>query len=334
MSHPFLNFLRRNSPHFSLLLATLLLFSACSTPRIPQADWESGIWIASDGHKMPFSEWPATHNPTKAEIFIVHGLAGRDEDFLPLIDPLTSAGYRVVGINLRGLGMEAEDKDKGHLKSWHQWIADLNEFATILKQRNPEVPRFLMGESLGAVLSIHLAGGTFQDNSPAHHWQGLILLSPVIEVEGEVNFWQRTLFRLLRTVAPRYRINPENFIDEDKPRPQVTRDLERRKYLNEAPHFVDRFTIGFLGGVFSAIQNVDEAWHSTTQPVFIAHAGKDIFIKTDSVRSFFQRERPTDAIVERLFFPESYHLLMFDPVTPELTQALLYWLEANNEISP
>jgi alpha-beta hydrolase superfamily lysophospholipase len=306
---------------FFLCTVSLLFFTGCRAPDGVSLSWEQRMWTASDGKQMPFSVWEDPTVPLRAEVLAVHGLGGHDGDFRPLIEPLTAAGYRIVAVNLRGSGIEEAERDRGNLRSWTLWVEDLEAFSRLLAAREPELPRFLAGESLGSILAIHLAA------REVVAWQGLVLFSPVVEIEGEVTFWQRQLFRLLRTFAPGFRIDPEDFVDPEEPRPEVTRDLEHRAYLAEAPHLPKSFTISYLAAIQQAIERVRPAWEKQPLPTLVFHAGEDIFIEADKVKAFFQGDTtPVGAPLVRVFYPEAYHLLLFDPVTPEVISALLDWL--------
>lgn len=310
-----------------ILFQSTFFWAGCSTTvRQASMDWDNGYWTASDGHTLPFQVWEPRDGPVVGEVMAVHGLGGRDTDFIPLVETLNGQGLRLVAVNMRGSGLEPEESARGDVPSWRLWVRDLNEFAILLSDRDPDLPRFLAGESLGSILAIHLAA---HNPSPVR-WKGLILFSPVIAIQGEdtITFWQRQLFRLLRTFAGWYRIDPEDFIEPGVPPPQVTRDRAHRAYLAEAPHMLRSFTIRYLAQIQQAIENARHAWERQPLPALVFFAGRDIFISADRVEAFFGAERtPGGMPLETRYFEEAFHLLLYDPVTPEVLGTLKDWLE-------
>ena len=116
------------------------------------ADRQEFFFPSSDGeHQVHAVLWlPDTGRP-KAVVQIVHGIceyALRYEDFALF---LTRHGYAVAGSDHLGHGLTARGPEEyGYFTDWFQLTRDVRTLRTLMGERFPGIPYFLLGHSMGS----------------------------------------------------------------------------------------------------------------------------------------------------------------------------------------
>lgn len=110
--------------------------------------------------KVPIAKWWDSSVPEKGIILAVHGLTLCGDAFDVTARELTQKGFTVYAFDMRGFGRWREEAakfgDSGKVN--YEFIRrDLIRVSRTLRERFPESKLFLMGESLGANLSVWLA---------------------------------------------------------------------------------------------------------------------------------------------------------------------------------
>lgn len=90
----------------------------------------------------------------KAILQITHGMTEHIHRYDTLAEALVSRGIAVAGFNLRGHGACEGNPVCASFGQggWEASIEDMYRFSAVLDERFPEIPRFLMGFSLGSFL--------------------------------------------------------------------------------------------------------------------------------------------------------------------------------------
>ncbi len=267
-------------------------------------------WTAPDGSTFSYSLWradlPAGEKP-RAVMIAVHGLSGAALDYEPLGSHLARHGVATMALELRGQGNDPEAKRRGDLKRLDDWFADLHAFFALVRESYPDVAIYSYGESMGAAILTRFLAQAGPIDQPA----GLILASPVVALPGRPTWWQEKIFQFLLFVRPAYRVDVRKWgRKRNDPPKYVTRDEAHRKWFETASHKLDRYTIRFFKCLFDLIQGCFAAASRVRVPVLVIYAAHDVFIPAAKVEEFFAQLGSLDK--ERVFFPESYHLLLHD----------------------
>ncbi|MEM7080005.1 MAG: lysophospholipase [Pseudomonadota bacterium] len=108
--------------------------------------------IASDGHAVACYAWP--HDAPKGAIHIAHGMGEHARRYDEVARALVAAGYAVVTNDHRGHGRTAGEV-AGYMGAdgWNRCLADAYELNQHLQAQYPQLPRVLLGHSMGAMLS-------------------------------------------------------------------------------------------------------------------------------------------------------------------------------------
>jgi len=130
----------------------------------------------SDGRTLFVRRW----NPgveSRASILILHGITAYSGPYGPMMaEQLSSAGYTVFGMDLRGHGLS--DGSRGDYPSAQRLVKDLTETVALVKSKSQKL--LVLGHSLGVLSAIIAA-----NNSPGTI-DGLVLVSAARKVRTGV----------------------------------------------------------------------------------------------------------------------------------------------------
>ncbi len=161
-----------HNPHAQTILGAALIFGTEPTS-IQQ------LVHLPDGDKISLEiTTPKNWKPTDETVILIHGLCGSHQspNIVRTAKRLIDQGVRAVRFNLRGCG-----SGRGHArKMYHAGLSgDILEAVLALKRQHPDSPLSIAGFSLGAQLTLRLAGELGE--------RGPSLLKQVIAVSPPVN---------------------------------------------------------------------------------------------------------------------------------------------------
>mgnify|MGYP000923732418 FL=1 len=88
----------------------------------------------------------------KALLVFVHGVCEHCGRYDHLAGEMLKAGYRVVRSDLRGHGKSGGER--GYTSNYHGFSDDLDELIRHIRVEFPEVPMYMLGHSMGALISV------------------------------------------------------------------------------------------------------------------------------------------------------------------------------------
>jgi alpha-beta hydrolase superfamily lysophospholipase len=207
-------------------------------------------------------------------------------------------------------------------------LRDIGQFLAALRRAHEGRPLFLMGESMGSLLSTAYAA---QDALPrGGEIDGVLLSVPVVGLRREVpGFLKRTLAFLARHF-PEARLSPSRFVNGKTTAPPLTRDTAYQESLREKPHHLRGFSLGFLAELGELIDTSHRHAERLRSPALVLAAGNDCFVKPEQISSWFERIPATDKTHH--FYPEAYHLLWHDWDRETVMADIEEWLEGRCEV--
>jgi len=109
---------------------------------------------------LPLSKWSDKDQKPRGVVLTVHGITESAASLGPLSTSLANDGFLVYGIDLRGHGWWHYDNDrkvKGYNCDYKQSVKDVNRVLPLLKVEYPDLPIFMIGESVGAAVVLRAA---------------------------------------------------------------------------------------------------------------------------------------------------------------------------------
>lgn len=257
----------------------------------------------------------------RAVVIGLHGISGAASDFDPLGESLVRRGFSMLSWNQRGQGLDPRPRRRGDLDDWQRLVGDAREFFRLVQEEAGERPVFVCGESMGALVAINAASaGAFDGAS------GMILMSPVVALRGQQPpRWLRLLVLAALHLAPGLRIDPSKLAPKDQPPVRIAADLAYQTERDAAPHRVREFTFRFFRNLIALTESAAACPEQVTLPTLVVYAGNDYFVHPKAVEGFFGRLGARDKSSK--LWPDAYHLLLFDPATPDVIDTITRWIE-------
>jgi acylglycerol lipase len=98
-----------------------------------------------------YQAWLPEVDP-KAVLLIAHGFAEHSGRYGNVVDHFIPRGYALYALDHRGHGKS--DGKRVHVDDFHDYVTDLKTFFNIVRGENPGKKIFLIGHSMGSVISL------------------------------------------------------------------------------------------------------------------------------------------------------------------------------------
>lgn len=134
----------------------------------PAAHVLSGTFIASDGAFVPYRLWQAEN--ARAIVLLLHGAFDYSGAFDEIGPKLVEHGFTAFAYDQRGFGATPS---RGHWTGKKRMVKDAIEAILLLRQRYGQRPVFIVGESMGAAVAVHVAA-----RARKLDLAGLVLVAP------------------------------------------------------------------------------------------------------------------------------------------------------------
>lgn len=182
----------------------------------------------SDGYALTYRVWG--ERAERGVVILLNGVMSHSGWLSPLAEPLAAQGYRVIGADRRGTGMN--EVGRGDAASAQVVIDDA--LAIIEAEAKPGAPLYLVGWCWGAILAVHLA--------KKRSFSRIVLLAPGI-------FPTETLKTRMAVQEARIQAGPEEApilvspIDER----MFTEGPALEGFILRDPLRLERFSPAFMG---------------------------------------------------------------------------------------
>ena len=274
-------------------------------------------WKTSDGEDRAALAWQ--REAGCGVIVCIHGLSGSGEQFEPVAAHLRS--FSVYAIELRGQGLDPVPERRAMLLDLDAQHRDIRDLLQAIREMHPDEPVFLLGESMGALLSASFAAA-----HPDAGLKGLILSVPVVALKQPVPGWLRSSLRVVARIFPRWKFYPSWFVNGEKTAPPLTRDKVYQEAMRKKPHYIRAFTLKFLSELGDLIEESHRMASRIQQPSLVLAAGKDCFVKVMQIEDWFRFLSASEKTLK--IYPDAYHLLWHDHDAEQVLADIGSWLEA------
>ncbi|MEA5564169.1 alpha/beta hydrolase [Anabaena sp. UHCC 0399] len=270
------------------------------------------VFSGVGGLKLYYQSW-FPEGKVKAVLVIVHGLGGHSDKYSHIVEHLVPKHYAIYSLDLRGHGRSPGRR--GHINAWADFREDLRAFLQLIPTQQPQVPVFLLGHSLGAVIVLDYVLRYPQEGSTL---QGVIALAPAIGKVG-VSKFRLLVGRLMSKVWPSFTLNTGLDLAaasrDEKVLVAYTQDSLRHTRASA------RLATEYFATVAWIYDHAPE-WQV---PLLILHGGADRVALPEGGEIFYQLVNSPDKL--RIEYPGAYHELQDDLNYQEVLTDLETWLE-------
>jgi alpha-beta hydrolase superfamily lysophospholipase len=270
---------------------------------------KQGTFEGAGGVPLFCQSWHPT-GETRAIFIIVHGLGGHSDLYGNIIQHLVPKGYAIYTYDHRGNGRSPGQR--GYINSWDEFRQDLKAFLHFVETEELEIPRFLLGHSMGGLIVLD-----YVLRYPKENLQGVIALAPALTVG--VSPLRMIIGKALSKLMPRFSLSLGIKLSK------ATRDKKvLAAYAQDSLRHnkaTSRLAAQFLYTADWVQINADKLQH----PLLILHGGADEVTLPQGSRDFIQKVFFADKQLKE--YPESYHEIQDDFGHEEVIKDLEEWLE-------
>lgn len=183
---------------------------------------KEGEFKGIKGTKIYYQAW--IPEAPKAIIQLVHGGFEHSGRYQNVINQLIPEGYAIYATDHRGHGKS--EGNRNYVDSFDQFIEDEKIFYDLIKEKQPSLPIFMLGHSLGSFIAIYFA----KKYEPL--LKGLILSGTGTSPGKETSAFLKLLSRLFSKIAPKMKFNPRidtEFLSHD---PVVVKNYKKDPLVN------------------------------------------------------------------------------------------------------
>ncbi|MCA0312722.1 MAG: alpha/beta fold hydrolase [Candidatus Melainabacteria bacterium] len=276
--------------------------------------------------KRPVSMWKDDEIATRGIVVAVHGLVMHGRVYDTMARELASQGMLVFAPDLRGYGRWTaagnDENSKVEAKvAYERSFEDLKELVTVLRSQYPDLPIYMVGESMGAGMSIRIAAAL------PDKVDGLVLSSPAIKrrfyLEPEM---VKDLAHLVANPMGEVNLVPyiKKFASED---PVIADEALQDPFVRKHLNCLDLLnTASYIKGNINHVSQVP-----ADMPVLIIQGDKDRMLRCEAVKSLMSRLKSRDTTMCWLK-GKGHVLIETSHIEPSTMTTIKSWL--NDHVAP
>jgi acylglycerol lipase len=306
-------------------VSLILLFSlvACASPQVQETaagsqppELTTSYAVMADGYRLPVSVWETTESP-EAMILALHGFNDYQNAFSGPARFFAANRIMTYAYDQRGFGETAQ---RGLWPGNDVLEADAAAMANLLCDRHPDLPLFLLGESMGGAVLINM-----QREAPCI--KGMVLVGPAVWGWQTMPFWQRYALRFAAHIAPGKTLTGEGL--------EITAsdNVEMLRALWRDPLVIKATRIDSIYGLTNLMESALLSSSQLTTPALILYGEKDEIIPHDPTCMMLSR-LPDTATIRFILYPDGYHMLMRDLQADVVLLDTLAWIRNQAAVLP
>ncbi len=278
------------------------------------------IFLTEDGANLPYRHWLPKTDP-HAVLIALHGFNDYSRFFQQPAEYLSKQGIACFAYDQRGFGAAPK---RGLWAGGAAYTDDLHTLVRLVKQRYPNRPVYLLGESMGGAIIITAMS---QTNMPAI--DGIILVAPALWARPTMPWYQTGLLWTLAHSLPWLTLTGEGVGVMPSDNIEMLRALGRDPWIIKATR---------VETVYGLTDLMDEAFNSATLlhgNTLMLYGEKDEIIPKEPTYAFLQKFLATDAKGKTVaFYPKGYHMLLRDLQAPTAWKDIAAWINDKPEKLP
>lgn len=246
----------------------------------------------------------------KAVVVLAHGMGEHTGRYEHLAAYFQSRDLAMLGPDFPGFGQSSGKR--GHAPGMETYYQTIELVLEEAKREYPDVPVFLMGQSMGANLALNFA---LHYSPPI---AGVVATSPWIRIKKMPSAAVMTLARIMRTVYPAF--SQSNGLD---PR-DFSRDPEAIEAYRKDPYVHDKVSAGIGFSLLEAGLYLDRYEGAFPYPLLLTHGTADVLTDPAATEAF--AKRLTGPVTLKLwdgFYHETFH----EPDKLQVLEFLVNWID-------
>ena len=287
----------------------------------PQLDLpdDQPTFVNSLGKRIFCKYWEPTLDretqEPRALVFISHGLFDHCQSFDNFASILTEKQYFVFSHDHVGHGLS--EGARCVVKDFETYTLDVLQHVEIVRERYPLIPLFLIGHSMGGLISIHVAlrlGPLIQ---------GAIFLAPALEFIGRTPF-KNCLAHFLAPLCPGFHMKGK----DDGPLSGTHDEEEARKRLEDPLVYKRGLKLQQFVAFGRSMDQANANAHNLHTPYLLIHGDSDKLTDNEASQSFHEKSASQDKTI--IIVKGALHHLLheIEPIRGKVINDIIQWLKA------
>ncbi len=258
-----------------------------------------------------YQYWLPEREP-KAALLVVHGVGEHSGRYMNVVNHLVPSGYGVYGIDHIGHGKS--DGERVYVERFQDYTKTLKKCFDMIREWQPERPLFLIGHSMGGLISAAFLLEHQDELS------GAVLSAPSIKVSDNTS--QAIIFvgKLLSIIMPKaglIKLDAEN----------VSRDpAVVDAYINDPLAYTGKITARLGAEILKTMQRVTEQAAKIRLPIMIVQGGDDKVVDPRGAQLLHDLVTSQDKTIK--IYDDLYHEVFNEPEHEQVLNDVKTWLEA------
>ena len=272
---------------------------------------DASTFEGADGQRLFEQHWLPEGDPRSA-IVLVHGYAEHSGRYGHVAQRLTGAGHAIYALDLRGHGRSGGRR--AYVRSLDEYLVDLRPFVARVREREPTVPLYLLGHSMGGTI---VALSLLRDRPELH---GAILSAAGLKLRGGIARVLQQAAVLVGRLAARLPLARLNSGD-------VSRDgATVAAYDGDPLVYRGRMRAGMAAALIRAVRSVEAQMESIDVPLLLLHGTDDALTEPEGSRELYRRARSEDKTLK--LYDGLYHEVLNEPEREQVIADVVQWLDA------
>ena len=271
---------------------------------------QEGFLTGIDNAQIYHQSW-LPDGPPKAAVVLAHGLAEHSGRYTNVVNHLTANDFAVYGLDHIGHGQS--EGTRVYVKQFADYTDELGSYLEQVREGQPEMPMFLYGHSIGALIA-----AVFLIDHPIE-LSGVVFSGPCVKVPSNVSATTVFLAKALSRIAPKLGLSP---VDASG----ISRDpAQAQAYIDDPLVYNGKTTARLACELLKAMQRVSAEASGITLPALIVHGGADRIVDPDGAQMLHSTIGSTDKTLT--IYDGLFHEIHNEPEHPQVLADISAWLE-------
>jgi len=299
------------------------MLAACAPTVIPAGEKAAAPqltgdrYVAADGTSLPLKAWPADGGRPKAVILGLHGFGDYRDAFEEPAEIWSKAGIVTYSYDQRGFGQSPR---RGRWPGTDTLADDAMAVAALLHQRYPDLPIYVVGESMGGAVALVAADRGLEAD-------GLILSAPAVRTRGTIGPLASAGLWFFAHTIPWMPAGPTSIDFKPTDNPKTLKKLQTDPLMLRQP----RFDMGY--GLVDLMDAARDSAQRVKVPYMVLHGVGDRLVPDGPLKAMIE-VMPPRGDSKLAFYKNGYHLLMRDKDGAKVSADIVAWMSDREAALP
>ncbi len=244
------------------------------------------------------------------QLVLVHGFAEHMRKYNDFARQLALKGVMVHMMDLPGHGMS--EGERGHINDFTELTDNLDWFFCNNPRHRTDIPTFLFGHSMGALISSLFCIHYHPDI------RGMIAVSPLTGF----HFWKTLPFKWMAKLISIK--SPDALLPKPMGYKQLCRNPEKWMEYRQDPIRVHTISPKMYLSFFKFTEQLQNKAQRLKCPVLLFNTLKDTVVSSNHISRFFRRIGSKDKSM--IFYTQAMHELIQEPEEKQLLSIMYQWM--------